>query len=113
MRRAQGTLLLIIMLLTTACVGGGPAQTSGGDRGSQPSAPAPSRTLTFLTHVEPPVMSDHRAFTGTGSVPNDAIRLFNASLFLPDFQAVGQPYLAEKRPELNTGTWKVNSDGTM
>jgi peptide/nickel transport system substrate-binding protein len=63
--------------------------------------------------VEPGVLTPHRALTGTGSVPSDAIRLFNAALFMYDERAVPQPYLAESRPELGTDTWRVFPDGRM
>jgi peptide/nickel transport system substrate-binding protein len=85
---------------------------------SQPAQPdsqssPPSRTAVFLTHVEPASLSEHRALYTTGSNPSDAKRLFNASLFLADYQGVAQPYLAERRPELNTESWRVFPDGRM
>ena len=80
---------------------------------SAPAPGAPSRTAVFLTHVEPPSLSEHRAVFSTGSNPADAKRLFNASLFLSDHQGVPQPYLVERRPELNTSTWRVLADGRM
>ena len=102
------------MLLTLVVVACGPASAPGaGGSGSAQTVAAPAPTVVFLTHVEPGVLTPHRALTGTGSVPSDAIRLFNASLFMHDERAVPQPYLVEARPQLNTDTWRVYPDGRM
>jgi peptide/nickel transport system substrate-binding protein len=50
---------------------------------------------------------------GTGLTAGDAIRIFNASLFINDDRALPQPYLVESRPELNTESWRVFPDGRM
>jgi peptide/nickel transport system substrate-binding protein len=111
MPRQTGYLLLLIFaMLVTACAGPTPRSPAPG---SQSSAATPSRTAVILTHVEPISLSEHRALYTTGSNPGDAKRLFNASLYLADFQGVAQPYLAERKPELNTDTWKVFPDGGM
>jgi peptide/nickel transport system substrate-binding protein len=63
--------------------------------------------------VEPISLTEHRALYPTGSNPGDAKRLFNASLYLADSQGLPQPYLAERKPELNTDSWRVLPDGRM
>ena len=105
-----GMHLALIPLIFGAC---GPAPTPRADSSPAQPAAAPARALVFLTHVEPAVLSPHRAFTGTGSVPSDAVRLFNAHLFTNDERAVPQPYLTESRPQLNTDSWRVFPDGRM
>jgi peptide/nickel transport system substrate-binding protein len=112
--------LILALVIVAGCAPGTPSSAPPRQDGAQPAenraqpAPnTPSRTLVFLTHVEPPILTEHRAVTGTGSVPSDAIRLFNASLFLADARGVPQPYLLERAPELNTDTWKVFPDGRM
>ena len=104
------TLPTLLVLLVTAC---GPAASPRDGGGSVQTAPGAGRTAVFLTHVEPSVLTAHRALTGTGSVPSDAVRLFNAALFMYDDRAGPQPYLAESRPQLNTETWRVFPDGRM
>jgi len=101
---------LFLALAVVAC---GPATAPGAGGGSTQTSAAPSPTIVFLTHVEPGVLTPHRALTGTGSVPSDAVRLFNASLFMHDERAVPQPYLVESRPQLNTDSWRVFPDGRM
>ena len=64
-----------------------PSPTRSGDQ-AQSNPPPPVRTTVILTHVEPAVLTPHRALTGTGSVPSDAIRLFNAALFMADDRAI-------------------------
>ena len=102
----------LALLFVLAASGCGPPSTQSGGAPNQAST-APTHTVVFLTHVEPGVLTPHRALTGTGSVPSDAIRLFNAALFMYDERNVPQPYLAESRPQLNTDTWKVFPDGRM
>jgi peptide/nickel transport system substrate-binding protein len=104
---------ILFGLLTLVVVACGPSTDPGTGGSSGPTSVTPSPTIVFLTHVEPGVLTPHRALTGTGSVPSDAIRLFNASLFMHDERAVPQPYLLESRPQLNTDTWRVFPDGRM
>lgn len=113
MRTKWAALLLTLVVgFTTACAGGA-VTPSAGDSAAAPVPTGPGRTVTFLSHVEPLSMSDHRAITSTGSAPTDAIRMFNASLYLADDRGVFQPYLTERKPELNTDTWRVFPDGRM
>jgi peptide/nickel transport system substrate-binding protein len=105
-----GALFVVLGLAMAACGPAGPSSSSSG--GSQTTA-APSHTIVFLTHVEPGVLTPHRALTGTGSVPSDAIRLFNASLFMHDERAIPQAYLVESRPQLNSDSWQVFPEGRM
>jgi peptide/nickel transport system substrate-binding protein len=110
--RPGAVLLFVFVILASACTGSPSNTGAPTTSGSAPPA-APTRTAVFLTHVEPISLSEHRALYTTGSNPVDAKRLFNASLTLSDFQGVAQPYLAERKPELNTDTWRVFPDGTM
>lgn len=103
----------LILLATIACTPTNPSPSRLDDVDAAPARIGQGRTAVFMSHVEPPTLSQHRALTGTGSVPSDAIRLFNASLFTVDDRAVPQPYLAETAPQLNTESWKVFSDGRM
>src|SRR5207247_2424826 len=108
---AGNAVVLALVLLAGAC---GP--TLGRDAGGGPSTssqPGAGRTAVFVTNVEPPSLSEHRVVYQTGGNPSDAKRLFNASLFLNDPQGVSQPNLAERKPELNTDSWKVSADGRM
>jgi peptide/nickel transport system substrate-binding protein len=113
MRSKSGLLVALVFVMVASACAGPPSQPSAAQ--APPSAPAagPSKTAVFLTHVEPISLSEHRALYTTGSNPADAKRLFNASLTLADQQGVPQPYLVERRPELNTDTWRVSADGRM
>ncbi len=113
MRKPTGSVLVLFCaLLTSACTGVAPRTAAPGDQASAPAA-TPIRTAVILTHVEPVSLSEHRTLYTTGSNPADAKRLFNASLYLADYQGIAQPYLAERKPELNTDTWRVFPDGRM
>lgn len=103
--------VLLFLMQATAC-GPAPWRDAAGAPSSA-SAPGVTRTAVFLTHVEPPSLSEHRVVYQTGGNPSDAKRLFNASLFLNDPQGVSQPNLAERKPELHTDTWRVLDDGRM
>lgn len=113
MREVVTSALLLLVAALAGCGPGAPTPAQPGDGRLQPAQSAPGRTVVFLSHVEPSSLSEHRALTGTGSAPSDAVRLFNASLFLADHQGVPQPYLAERQPELNTDSWRVSPDGRM
>src|SRR5215212_5346804 len=108
--RTSNLLVGLCMMLATACSSATPQTAAPSASGP---APAPQRTAVILTHVEPISLSEHRALYTTGSNPVDAKRLFNASLYLADYQGIAQPYLAERKPELNTDTWRVFPDGRM
>ncbi len=109
----SGSLLLVVLMLLASACTASPSRT-GAPNGAASAPPAvPTRTAVFLTHVEPISLSEHRALYTTGSNPVDAKRLFNASLTLADYQGIAQPYLAERKPELHTDTWRVFSDGRM
>ena len=60
-----------------------------------------------MSHVEPKVLSQHRAMVATGISGSDSIRVFNASLFIDDHQGEARPYLAESQPQLNSEGWRV------
>jgi peptide/nickel transport system substrate-binding protein len=105
-------IVLAFALVASACAGQSPWGAAPGSQ-SVPPASTSSRTAVFLTHVEPISLTEHRALYTTGSNPADAKRLFNASLFLADYQGVPQPYLVESKPELNTDAWRVYPDGRM
>src|SRR5205814_573088 len=63
--------------------------------------------------VEPTSLSEHRALYSTSGGAADAKRLFNAGFYLADLHGVAQPLLIEQGPSLNTGSWRVNPDGSM
>src|SRR5687767_15042968 len=110
-RQAVALVAFSVLMLSSAC-SPAPAREVAGQLSSA-SGPGSARTVVFLTHVEPPSLSEHRVVYQTGGNPSDAKRLFNASLFLNDPQGVAQPNLAERKPELNTETWRVLPDGGM
>lgn len=111
MRRRSVALIVFAALLLTGGCGLTPARNA--EQSSSTLALPSARTVVFLTHVEPPSLSEHRVVYQTGGNPSDAKRLFNASLFLNDPQGVSQPLLVERKPELNTDTWRVLPDGGM
>jgi peptide/nickel transport system substrate-binding protein len=112
MRTETVVLVALPFLMLTGACGPAPARDAAGAPSSAPGA-RPTRTAVFLTHVEPPSLSEHRVVYQTGGNPSDAKRLFNASLFLNDPQGVSRPTLADRKPELNTDSWRVLPDGRM
>lgn len=108
--RRVGALLILIALTVTGCAPGNTAETM-----PTRTEPVPDRTAVIVTHVEPTILTGHNAFRVTGSAPTNALRLFNAALAItddPGTQSV-EPYLAERLPQLDTGTWRLFPDGRM
>src|SRR5438046_4719646 len=102
---------IIALLVLGGCAPSGPRSTPAGEGPGR--ATSPDRTLLLVTHAEPSSLSEHRALYSTSGDAADAKRLFNASFYLADTQAVARPILLEQGPRLDTDTWRVNGDGTM
>jgi peptide/nickel transport system substrate-binding protein len=109
--------LMLTSLLFSACA---PA-VSPSARGDQAPAPAPAvrvqRTLIMAADRLPVDFAGRGIAGGLGSTSGTSENIpqyiFNATLIQADAQGRPVPYLAESLPQLNSGTWKVNPDGTM
>jgi peptide/nickel transport system substrate-binding protein len=112
----------LIMLAASLVACASPTSTSSPRQGDAPAAqtsqspartePQQSRTLAGVIRVEP------ASIAGKGLQPSSltlgaTVRTFNAGLTIIDDHDQARPYLAESLPQLNTDTWKVNTDGTM
>lgn len=112
MRSKTWTILAIAMLATVVgCApGAAPAQPGQPSAGQPPAAI--QRLLVAGIRQEPPTLAARAivAFTPALYTQN---YLFNASIDYRDERDVLHPQLVEALPQVNTDTWKVNSDGTM
>jgi peptide/nickel transport system substrate-binding protein len=101
--------LIIGLALSSGCVA---PTTGGGSTGSGPAPAAESRTLVAAVRLE--ASSVARALGEAGGVGTQFQKtLVNAELALLDADALPQPYLAERLPQLNSNDWKVGPDGRM
>ncbi len=109
LQRALPVVLMVGMVAGCAPSGqGGGSSTEG-----RPQIDS-NRVLTIVTHAEPTTLMTHPAGpSNTGSTPASARGVFNAGLAQTDVRQRVTPELQEALPELNTGAWKVLSDGTM
>jgi peptide/nickel transport system substrate-binding protein len=108
-------ILVPFVLLIIAC--SGPTSGTPAPRGTEPgvappAAIQPSRTLRIVLRTEPDTFAAMRLATA-GPGTRTPTRLFNAGLALPDAAEVGQPYLAERLPQLNSPSWQVLPEGRM
>jgi peptide/nickel transport system substrate-binding protein len=99
--------VLVVAATALACA---PAAPQAGGGGPAPIAQSAPRTITMGVRYEL-ISGQSKALNNSSS--DIQKRLFNASLALMDAQGQIRPYLAETLPQLNTGNWKVNADGTM
>src|SRR5436309_1034328 len=111
-RNGRGWRALQFGLLSTALVfiGCAPQQPAGGGEAGASPGTANPRTLVMAFRYE--------AVDLSSKIPDPVASgcekpLFNAALSGLDDHGVGQPYLAEALPKLNTDTWRVFSDGGM
>ena len=100
-------IVAVASLIGCAAPTGGPSSTEG-----SAAAPEASRTLVVAVRAEPPSLA-RRGLRSLGLTADLSPRMFNADLTIRNDQGIPVPYLAEAVPQLNTQTWKVNSNGTM
>lgn len=107
-----GRSALVALVVGVILAGCGPASAGGGRSGTSDQPSGPSRPLVIAVQVEP-IYVVGKALRSSGQSQGMTRDTFNAGLAYQDEQDVYHTHLGEALPQLNTDTWRVNSDGTM
>src|SRR5579871_1405718 len=106
---------ILCALVVSACAPGTPTASpaaQGQNAGQTQAARPPTRTLRMVLRAEPQALAG-TVLIANGITNSTERRLFNAGLTIEEGDGTYHPYLAEALPQLDTDSWKVNSDGTM
>src|SRR5438552_19173440 len=111
MTRALGNAIILVAFLLTGCAVGGPAASTPATApaGVPDTQAAP---LVIFFRAEPSSLATRSLGQKSASVRTQ-IRPLNALVATLDLHAQPRPELVTSLPELNTGSWTVNPDGTM
>lgn len=101
---------ILVALIVTSCATPTSRNVAQDPTAGEPSQPA--RALRVVIRAEPGSLAG-TIFLATGITTATARRMFNAGLALEDGDSEERPYLAERLPQLNTGSWRVDPDGAM
>lgn len=110
-----GARLTFGLVLLGALVACAPATLAPASQGSQSAAPpaAGAKVLTLAILREPETLvSPTGGASRTGGAHNPRYIAHNR-LVAPDAHGVYQPQIAAEKPAIDSGTWRVNPDGTM
>jgi peptide/nickel transport system substrate-binding protein len=105
-------LVVALLLVLASCAAPPPTQTARAPEGVAPQAAAREKHIVIATIGDPP--SFYRKFNSPGVRGGDGIeQLVNAGLTQLDGQQRLAAQLAEAVPGVESGSWRLGSDGTM